>query len=138
VAFEDQVIALVNGHRTGGTDCPSEVNDPVGPIAAHPLLMEAARCHSVDMAVNNFFSHTSSDGSWLSDRFDAVGYQRSTGGENIAGGFPSPSSVVAAWMMSPGHCRNIMSPNYTQTGVGYFYMQGTTYTHYWTQDFGRP
>ena len=46
------------------------------------------------------------------------------------------SSVVKAWLKSPGHCRNIMKANYTELGVGY--ATGGYYGTYWTQDFGTP
>jgi uncharacterized protein YkwD len=41
-----------------------------------------------------------------------------------------------SWMNSSGHCNNIMSPNFKHLGVGYYYRSGSTYSHYWTQDFG--
>lgn len=38
--------------------------------------------------------------------------------ENIAYGYGSGSSVVAAWMKSPGHKKNILGSSYRQIGVG--------------------
>ena len=35
-----------------------------------------------------------------------------TGGENIAAGYPTAEEVVAAWMSSPGHRANILNANY--------------------------
>ena len=46
----------------------------------------AARCHSVDMAENDFFSHTGSDGSNFSQRMRDAGYTGSPRAENIAAG----------------------------------------------------
>jgi uncharacterized protein YkwD len=61
-------------------------------------------------------------------------------GENIATGYGTPRQVVAGWMASGGHCRNILSGQYTDVGTGVsaapvssYYASGT-----WTQDFGRP
>ncbi len=31
---------------------------------------------------------------------------------------PTPEAVVAGWMASPGHRANILSPNFTEIGVG--------------------
>ena len=42
------------------------------PLAVSPQLSAAARGHSRDMAVNNFFGHTGSDGSTLAGRIQNV------------------------------------------------------------------
>ena len=55
-------------------------------------------------------------------------------GENIAAGQPTPESVVAGWLRSEGHCRNIMNPGFRELGLGF--AQGGTYGTYWVQDFG--
>jgi uncharacterized protein YkwD len=62
-------------------------------------------------------------------------------GENIAAGVPlaTPDAVVAGWLASPGHCVNILSPDFTEIGVGLATVDGSPYGVYWTQDFaGRP
>ena len=45
-----------------------------------------------------------------------------------------------AWMTSPGHCRNILNPAFTELGVGYAQRDGdpSRYFDYWTQVFARP
>jgi uncharacterized protein YkwD len=59
-------------------------------------------------------------------------------GENIAGGYPTADAVVAGWMASPGHRANILSPRFTEMGVGRVTAAGT-YGTYWAQEFGgRP
>jgi hypothetical protein len=40
-------------------------------------------------------------------------------------------------MNSSGHRANILSPNFCDIGVGYAFVSGSPYGHYWTQDFGR-
>jgi len=59
-------------------------------------------------------------------------------GENIGAGSTTPAQVVQGWMDSDGHCANVMSQDFTEIGVGYARVNGSTWTHYWTQDFGRP
>ena len=54
-------------------------------------------------------------------------------GENIAMGQDNPEIVVSEWMNSPGHRENILSPNFTFIGVGYYV--DTDGTPYWTQIF---
>ena len=86
----------------------------------------------MDMSLNNYFSHTNLDGESPGDRVDLAEYNWSRWGENIAAGQVSPQHVVDAWMNSDGHCANIMSPNFTEIGVGFHEV------NYWTQVFGTP
>ena len=58
----------------------------------------AAEQHSLDMATQNYFSHTGSDGSGLEDRAANNGFYTFPLGENIAAGYISIQSVVLAWM----------------------------------------
>ena len=125
--FASQVIALVNQERD---------NHGILPLAEHPSLDAAAQGHSDDMAANDFISHTGSDGSSLSQRVRRAGYNGVWIGENIAGGQSSPSQAVSAWMSSPPHRANILTPGYQHAGVGYAYNEDATYRHYWTLDFG--
>ena len=55
-------------------------------------------------------------------------------GENIAAGFPTAAMVLMIWLNSDGHRANLLSPYFTEVGVGY--VQGGHYDHYWTLDLG--
>lgn len=94
------------------------------------------------MALQDFFSHTGIDGSTMVQRIQTTGYQFSSAAENIAAGYTTPEQVVAGWMESPGHRANILNPNLTEIGVGYYFLENDTaninYNHYWTQNFGTP
>ena len=90
------------------------------------------------MGTRDYFSHTSLDGRSPGDRITAAGYDWRTYGENIAAGYGSPGAVVRGWIASPGHCRNLMSPAFTQLGVGYADVPGSTYGDYWVQKFATP
>ena len=134
--FEDQVLVLVNQRRTAGATCGGAPYAPVAPLTMNGTLRTAARLHSQDMAAQNYFSHTSLDGRTFSQRMTNAGYAGAfPWGENIASGQPTPQAVVDAWMSSPGHCTNIMNGSYRSIGVGYGFRAGSTYGHYWTQDF---
>lgn len=131
--FEEQVVILTNQERLShGCD----------PVTMDSRLRAAAEGHSQDMALNDFFSHTGSDGSSAGDRIAAQGYIWSWWGENIAAGYSSPESVVAGWMASSGHRANILNCNFDHIGVGYYYLKNDTgsinYRHYWTQVFAAP
>jgi uncharacterized protein YkwD len=98
----------------------------------------AARLHSLDMATNDFFDHTGSDSSTMSDRVEAQGYTSwSALGENIAAGNSTAAATVQQWMTSSaGHCGNIMDPDFDDIGVGVAYDVSAEWDWYWTQDFG--
>lgn len=81
-------------------------------------LFAAARAHSEDMAENGYFSHTSLDGRSPGDRLLEAGYLWNIYGENIAYGYPTPESVMNAWMNSPGHRANILNSSFCDLGVG--------------------
>lgn len=133
--YEEDVIDLTNAERAAGATCGSTQFTPEPPLSYDPDLREAARCHSLDMANQDFFSHTGSDGDSVYDRIDQTDYDPESTGENIAADYTTPQDVVTAWMKSTGHCENIMSDE-EDVGVGYLYIGSSTYGEYWTQDFG--
>lgn len=136
-AFEAEVVALVNTRRATGASCGQQTFGPAAPLQAELRLIRAARAHSQDMALHQFFGHTNLNGQSPFDRIAAAGYMSRASGENISAGRSTPQDVVDGWMSSPGHCANIMSPNFTEIGVGY-HPADDNYGHYWTQTFGAP
>ena len=51
-------------------------------------------------------------------------------------GYSDAGDVVAGWMDSDGHCRNIMNPNFVHLSVGVYYDEASRYGFYWTNNFG--
>jgi uncharacterized protein YkwD len=119
-----QVVTLVNAERKKAK---------CAPLRNTPALARAARGHSADMAKYSYFSHTSRNGRSPWQRIRAQGYNYGSA-ENIAAGQSSAKSVVAAWMKSPGHRKNILNCSNKAVGVGV--ARGGSYRIYWTQDFG--
>jgi uncharacterized protein YkwD len=137
VALELEVLELVNQARAQGGNCGTEGNfPPSGPLTINPALTCAARVHSLDMAENDFFSHTNLQGQGPGWRLGQAGYNGNGWGENIAAGYGSPQQVVSGWLDSDGHCSNMLNPGFSQIGIGYAYGAGSSYGHYWTQAFG--
>jgi uncharacterized protein YkwD len=132
-SFTEQVLTLVNAERAV-VACDS--------LTMNSMLVTAAQGHSQDMADQDFFSHTGSNGSSPWDRMEAAGYDYSTAGENIAAGQETPEEVMTSWMNSQGHRDNILNCDFEEIGVGYVYLENdtgdTNYHHYWTQVFGAP
>ena len=83
---------------------------PVPPLSWNKQLEIAAMGHAQDMAVKNYFNHTSLDGRTMGDRIASAGYafkgfRTFMIGENIAQGQESIAEVMQGWFKSPGHCR---------------------------------
>jgi uncharacterized protein YkwD len=87
-------------------------------LTTDPLLTQAAQAHAADMATRGYLSHHSPEGTTVADRVTVAGYFYAIVGENIAWGQENPRQVMTAWMESRGHKANILSPRYTQIGVG--------------------
>jgi uncharacterized protein YkwD len=100
-------------------------------------LSEVARTFSCRLARDDFFGHVSPSGEGLSDRLRASGHDVRAAGENIARhNAKNPvERAVQGWIKSPGHRDNMMSRDFTMTGVGVC-VRGTMY--YFTQIFVRP
>lgn len=130
---EEEVLLEVNAARSRGADCGGQGFGSTHPLTMNGALRCAARLHSRDMAQRDFFDHTNPDGEDPFTRMERAGYRYFAAGENIAAGYPTPKAVVEGWLQSPGHCRNIMNPDFTEIGVGYWDPGAL-----WTQTFGRP
>jgi uncharacterized protein YkwD len=87
------------------------------PLSVSKSLMEAARQHARNMARQRKMSHEL-DGKRMGDRLTATGYVWTSCGENVAFKQRSARQVVANWMGSPGHRKNILSDKFTEIGVG--------------------
>ncbi len=133
--MEEEVVTLVNQRRSQGANCGSKGDfGSASPLTMHPLLRCAARLHSKDMVVREFFDHTNPDNESPWDRIAKTGYGGyQNAGENIAAGSATAAAVVDQWMNSDGHCANIMNPAFNEIGVGYY--PGGQYGHVWTQVF---
>ena len=134
--LEEQVLVIVNQRRAMGANCGGTNYAPTGPLVMNAQLQAAARGHSLDMGTRNFFDHDTPEGTTPFQRIAAAGYTGSPQGENIAAGNATAAATMEQWMNSPGHCQNIMNPQYRSIGVGYANVRGSRYTHYWTQTFG--
>jgi cysteine-rich secretory family protein len=131
-----RVLELVNEARASARNCGSRSFPKVPPLKLSPVLSRAALAHAKDMSEHKLFEHRGSDGSMPADRALRAGYDWLAVGENIAEGAANAEVVVQGWLHSPGHCVNIMSPQYQEMGLAYF----TDFAHkgdiYWAQTFG--
>ena len=126
-AIKAAVVCLVNVQRT---------SRGLPPLHENSRLDRSAQGWTNVMVRVHDFTH----GADFASRISAVGFNWSTAGENIAAGFQTPAAVVRAWMASPGHCRNLLSPSFLDvgTGVSLGAVAGAGGGGPWTQDFGLP
>lgn len=86
------------------------------PLHLDATLQRAAKAHSLDMLRNHFFAHGHFGGRML-----AFHVQAPFEGENLAWGngeFSKPEQIVAEWLASPEHRRNLLRPGYSRLGIG--------------------
>jgi uncharacterized protein YkwD len=132
------MLAAVNQARMQARSCGSSSAPAVATVAWDCKLEQAAQGHSQDMANNGFFDHTGSNGLGPGDRVTNAGYNWRSVSENIAAGQTSIAQVMSGWLVSPGHCSNIMSGSVTQLGASRVSSTTARYSDYWTQNFARP
>jgi uncharacterized protein YkwD len=128
-AFAEQVLALTNQERA---------KRGLGKVTISAHLSKVARWMAVDMAANHYFAHTDRLGRNVGDRATDFGYDWQMIGENLAGGQRDAGEVVADWMQSPGHRKNLLRPEFREIGIACVTVPGSEYRVYWVQVFAVP
>jgi uncharacterized protein YkwD len=128
-SLESDLVAQVNAFRASKGLTTLVVSD---------TITFASKWMATDMAVNNYFSHTSLDGRGPTQRMADAGYPAFTTytGEDLAAGYTSAAEVLAGWIASPGHYAVLINPNYRAIGVGRAYSAGSAFKTYWAANFG--
>lgn len=107
----------------------------IPPLTWDDGAAEAAYEHCWDMHLRDFFDHYNPDGDGPVERMEQAGVVFLYAGENIARGQRTPVEVVQAWMESPGHRENLLSPVWTHVGIGVH--SGPDRGPWWAQEFYR-
>ncbi len=136
--IQAEVLQRVNAFRASGAICGGVTYPAASALNWNTNLLQAAKGHATDMATNNYFSHTGQDGRTPDRRVLAAGYSYSHMGENIAAGQTSVESAMAAWIGSPSHCQNMMTPDFKDIAVACVRNEASTYRIYWVMEMGRP
>jgi uncharacterized protein YkwD len=108
------VLAQLNGIR---------VSHGLAPLTINAGLAAAAAQHSTEMIADGYFAHDSHDGSAFWKRllrfYPQAGATRWAVGENLlqASGSITATQAMAAWMASPDHRANILSPTWHEIGI---------------------
>lgn len=121
-AFLKEVVSLVNAERA---------KEGLSSLTIDIKVQAAAQVRAKEC--EQLFSHTRPNGSSFATALKEqnVSYRRA--GENIAWGQRTPEAVMKAWMNSSGHRANIMNPEFTTIGIGYYVNENGT--PYWCQLF---
>ncbi len=107
------LLLLTNSRR-------QENNLPV--LQLNSQLTQAAQAKAANMFAENYWAHNSPSGKTPWDFIRGAGYAYVYAGENLARGFSTAGDTMNAWMASPDHRANILSPNYQD--VGFAIVQG--------------
>jgi uncharacterized protein YkwD len=128
-AQESDLVTAVNSFRSA---------QGLARLALSDTLTFASKWMATDMAVYDYFSHTSRDGREPVERMSDAGYpgRQTYTGENMAAGYASANEVLNGWINSPAHYAVLTNPNYRAIGVGRAYSDGSTYHTYWVMDVG--
>lgn len=108
-------------------------------LQLNDLLSSAACAKRDNMFQYNYWAHinpTTGQTPWVF--IQASGYKYTYAGENLARGFTTATDAMNAWMASPSHRENILSPNYSDVGfcVGQGALTGESDTVLIVQMFG--
>lgn len=122
LTYAEQVVKLVNQERAKAG---------LKAVTLDKQIEAAALIRAKEIEIS--FSHTRPNGSSFSSVLKEQGISFRGAGENIAWGQTSPEAVMNAWMNSEGHRANILNPNFTKIGVGYY--QNSAGRKFWTQLF---
>ena len=116
-SFERSTLCLLDAQRTAAG---------LSALSTRTTLSRAAAGYSAQMVRESFFAHRPPAGLGLAGRLARAGYLSHVAtdwlvGENIGwatGTAATPRQLVAAWMASPGHRRNILEPAFRDVGIG--------------------
>ena len=127
-AIEQKVFESTNQERK---------KKDLAPLKLSAALSKVARAHSANMAKQEKLDHVLDDKNPL-DRMRDAGYKFMKGAENIAYGDEeiTLATIMKAWMESKAHADNILSPDYTEIGIGI--AKDKSGTLYYTQVFAKP
>jgi uncharacterized protein YkwD len=103
-------------------------------------LATVAQQHAKAMAEQNFFDHIDPQGRSVGQRASESGYRWRVVGENLAAGHDSIGDAVRGWLLSTGHCKNLIDDRFTEFGIARVHSSNPLdpYGSYWVMVAGRP
>lgn len=156
--LEPTVIAeatqLINNIRQRLDSCgddgmladPSIQRAALATVKPRPMLTWNAKLagvamqHGQAMVEQNFFDHVDPQGRTVGQRATESGYRWRVVGENLAAGHDTIGDAVRGWLLSTGHCKNLIDDRFTEFGVAKVMSKNPLdpYGTYWVMVVGRP
>ncbi|MGB7305072.1 MAG: CAP domain-containing protein [Burkholderiaceae bacterium] len=137
--FAQQALAAINAARAAGQICGEDEYPAAGAVLWNDRIAHASLLESEWMQRDNDFGHAWPDGTRVGDRLTMANYAWQHADENIAAGFRTLPEVIQAWIDSPSHCRALMRPDVSETGLAVVPgTAGNTYVSYWTMVLAEP
>lgn len=104
-----EVISAVNSTRT---------QNSLKTLTENKQLDQAAAAKLADIQTYQYWAHNNptTQKTWFSFIRQA-GFKGASIGENLAKGFSSADEVIVAWLNSPSHRDNLLSPKYNAVGI---------------------
>jgi len=133
--YEQKIVEATNAFRA---------QNGLNPLKPKVQLIVVAQNHARNMARQDKFGDSDRNGHILDGhnfeyRIEASGYSFERAAENVGyqrvRGDPV-AAMMEGWKDSPGHRRNMLTPDITEIGVGA--AQGKSGRWYFVQVFGRP
>lgn len=104
----EQIIELTNQKRQ---------EKGLETLKTNSSLTSSALSKGADMLARDYWAHNSPDGKEPWHFFNEAGYMYRFAGENLARDFQNSEDVVSAWVASPTHRENLLSPKYEEIGI---------------------
>lgn len=104
----EKVIEVTNQKR---------IENGMNALTYNEALAKAAKMKAQDMLEDDYWAHVAPDGTEPWYFFKTAGYSYRYAGENLARDFSDTNSAIEAWLASPSHRENMLSPKYTEIGV---------------------
>lgn len=134
-AQEQGIASLMESHPSQGR----------ATTTCHLTLAQVARAKALDMGTRDYSGHTDPDGNGPNKLLREAGYvlpsfygtdAADNNVESVAAGYATFEEAFAAWMGSPGHQQHLLGlngfyANQIEYGVGYAFVPGSTFGHYW-------
>jgi len=105
------------------------------PLKLNAQLCDAAQAYAETLAQTGVIAHADAHGRRADYRASEAGYFYHRLGENLAAGQPTWERALHAWLNSPDHRANLLTPDYRELGVG-FAGSATRYRTVWAQLLG--
>lgn len=109
---EREIIRLTNIEREAAG---------LSALTEYEPLMMAARFKAQSLSDLDYWSHTSPVyGNFANISREVFGVPPRAMAENLAHSQRTPEAAISAWMNSPGHRANMLNPNYSRIGTGFY------------------